>query len=91
MRFTLIVLGCFVSSSVFAANNIYKCIDASGKKEYQSRPCAEGHTNTSLNISTGSSINLDEEKKQQELKKKTEQAKLMEAKAVLSIHTCFRG
>lgn len=79
MRFTLIILGCFVSSYVFAANNIYKCIDASGKKEYQSRPCGEGRANTTLNISTGSSVNLDEEKKQQELKQR-EEAKLEEQK-----------
>jgi hypothetical protein len=80
MRFTLIVLGCCVSSYAFAANNIYKCIDATGKKEYQSRPCAEGRANSTLNISTGSSTNLDEEKKQKELKEKTEQAKLEEQK-----------
>jgi hypothetical protein len=80
MRFTLIILGCFVSSYVFAANNIYKCVDPSGKKNYQSNPCRAGLANTTLNISTGSSTNLDEEKKQQELKQKAEQAKLEEEK-----------
>lgn len=76
MRFTLIILSCFVSSYVFAANNVYKCIDASGKKDYQSSPCAAGLTNSTLNITTGGSTNLDEEKKQQELKQKEEESKL---------------
>jgi hypothetical protein len=80
MRFTLIILGCLVSSYVCAAENIYKCIDASGKKEYQSSPCGEGLTKSTINIKTGSSINLDEEKKQQELKQKEEQAKIDEQK-----------
>lgn len=80
MRFTLIIFGCFVSSYVFAANSIYKCVDAAGKKNYQSTPCRPGFSNTTLNIATGSSTNLDEEKKQQELKQQTEQAKLEEQK-----------
>ncbi len=81
MRFTLIILGCFVSSYVYAThNNIYKCVDASGKKNYQSGPCREGLTNSTLNIETGGSTNLDEEKKQEELKQKAEQAKLEEQK-----------
>lgn len=80
MRFTLIILGCLVPFYVCAANNIYKCIDASGKKEYQSSPCRVGLINSTINISTGSSTNLDEEKKQQELKEKEEQAKLDQQK-----------
>ncbi|MSP27254.1 MAG: DUF4124 domain-containing protein [Methylococcales bacterium] len=76
MRLTLIILGCFVSSSVFSANNVYKCIDAAGKTDYQSSPCGAGLTNSTLNITTGGSTNLDEEKQQQELKQKEEQAKL---------------
>jgi hypothetical protein len=80
MRFTLIILGCFVSSYVFAANNIYKCVDPAGKKNYQSSPCRPGFSIITLNIATGSSTNLDEEKKQQELKQQTEQAKLEEQK-----------
>lgn len=80
MRFTLIILGCFVSSYVFATNNVYKCVDASGKKEYQSSPCGEGLTNSTINITTGSSTDLDEQKKQQELKQKEEQTKLEEQK-----------
>jgi hypothetical protein len=81
MRFTLIILGCLLSSYVCAANNIYKCVDSSGKKNYQSSPCGVGLTNsTVLNIKTGSSTNLDEEKKQQELKQKEDQAKLEEQK-----------
>ncbi|MDD1610112.1 MAG: DUF4124 domain-containing protein [Methylococcaceae bacterium] len=80
MRFTLIILGCLISSYVCAANNVYKCIDTSGKKEYQATPCGEGLTKSTLNIKTGSSVNLDEEKKQQELKQKEEQAKIEEQK-----------
>jgi hypothetical protein len=79
MRFTLIILGCFVSSYVFA-NNIYKCIDASGKKDYQSSPCREGVTNSTLNIKTGGATNLDAEKKQQDLKQQEDQSKLDEQK-----------
>lgn len=80
MRFTLIILGCLISSYVCAAENIYKCVDTSGKKEYQAAPCGEGLTKSTLNIKTGSSVNLDEEKKQQELKEKEEQAKIEEQK-----------
>jgi hypothetical protein len=80
MRFTLIILGCLVPFYVCATNNIYKCIDATGKKEYQSRPCKIGLVNSTINISTGSSTNLDEVKKQQELKEKEEQAKLEQQK-----------
>ena len=80
MKFTLIVLGCLLSSYACATKNVYKCIDASGKKNYQYSPCAVGLTNSTINIDTGSSINLDEEKKQQELKQQKEQAKLEQQK-----------
>ncbi len=76
MKFTPIVLGCLLSFYVYADNNIYKCIDKSGKKNYQSSPCAVGLTNSTLNIKTGSSTNLDEEQKKQELKQQEDQAKL---------------
>lgn len=80
MRFTPIVLGCLLSLPVYADKDVYKCIDSSGKKNYQSSPCATGLTNSTLNIKTGSSTNLDEEKKKQDLKKQEEQAKLDEQK-----------
>jgi hypothetical protein len=76
MRFTSMVLGCLLSFYVYADNNVYKCVDSNGKKNYQSHPCAEGVTNSTLNIKTGSSTNLDEEQKKQELKQQEEQAKL---------------
>jgi Skp family chaperone for outer membrane proteins len=79
MKFTLIILGCFISSYAFA-NSIYKCVDASGKKDYQSSPCRPGIANSTLNIKTGGSTDLEKEKKEQELKKQEEQAKLDEQK-----------
>jgi hypothetical protein len=80
MRFTPIVLGCLLSLPVYANENVYKCIDSSGKKNYQSSPCAVGLANSTLNIKTGSSTNLDEEQKKLELKKQEEQAKQDEQK-----------
>ncbi|MFI3219482.1 MAG: DUF4124 domain-containing protein [Methylococcales bacterium] len=79
MRFTLIILGCFISSYVFA-NNIYKCVDASGKKDYQYSPCGAGIANSTLNIKTGGATDLEKEKQQQESKQQEEQAKLDEQK-----------
>lgn len=73
-------MGCLLSFHVCAANNVYKCIDSTGKKNYQSSPCAAGATNSTLNIKTGSSTDLDAQKKQQEMKEKAEQAKLEEQK-----------
>jgi hypothetical protein len=79
MRFTLIILGCFLSSYAFA-NNIYKCVDASGKKDYQSSPCGAGVTNSTLNIKTGGSTDLEKEKQQQDIKQQEEQIKLDQQK-----------
>ena len=80
MRLTLIILGCLVFSYAYAAHNVYKCVDATGKKNYQSSPCSAGVANTTLNIGTGSSTNLDEENQQQEQKKNAEKASLEEQK-----------
>jgi hypothetical protein len=81
MRLMLIILGCLFFSHTYAvAHNVYKCTDANGKKNYQYSPCAAGVANTTLNIGTGSSTNLDEENKQQELKQKADQASLEEQK-----------
>lgn len=76
MRFTPIVLGCLLSFYVYADNHVYKCVDKSGKINYQSSACAVGLTNSTLNIKTGNATNLDEEQKKQELKQQEEQAKL---------------
>lgn len=70
MRFTLIFLGWFLSSCALAA--VYKCTDAKGNTDYQAKPCAEGQENISINIKTGTVVNLNEEKKQQELSQKQE-------------------
>lgn len=80
MRFTPIVLGCLLSFYVYAGSNVYKCVDSTGKKNYQSSPCEVGLTNSTINIKTGSSTNLDEEQKKQDLKQQQEQAKLEEQK-----------
>ncbi len=74
MRLTLIILGCLVFSYAYAAHNVYKCVDATGKKNYQSSPCNAGVANTTLNIETGSSTNLDEVNQEQAQKKNAEQA-----------------
>jgi len=80
MRFALIVLGCLLSSYGYANRNVYKCVDATGKKNYQSSPCASGISNTTLNIDTGSATNLDEQQKKQQLAQEKDQAKLEEQK-----------
>jgi hypothetical protein len=74
MRLTLTILGCLVFSCAHAAPPVYKCVDATGKKNYQARACSAGVANTTLNINTGSSTNLDEIEKQKEQKKNAEQA-----------------
>ena len=78
MRFALIILGCLLSSYGYANKNVYKCIDTSGKKNYQSSPCAAGISNTTLNIDTGSSTDLDEEQKKQKLAQEKDKAKIEE-------------
>ncbi|MGZ8136463.1 MAG: DUF4124 domain-containing protein [Methylococcaceae bacterium] len=78
MKFILLVAaGLF---PVYASATVYKCVNASGKIDYQHTPCAEGNNNAQINLKTGSSIDLDEEKAQAQLKEKAEQAKLEQQK-----------
>jgi hypothetical protein len=65
-----------ISLSLFALNanaDIYKCIDASGSKVYRSTPCAEGSSNIQIDLKTGKTVDLDEEKRAQLLKLKEQQ------------------
>lgn len=79
MKFTrLLLLISFFSAQTSAA--IYKCTDPDGNKVYRPTPCEEGYNNTEINLKTGSSINLDEEKKQELLKQKEEEVKLEQQK-----------
>ncbi|MDD2722474.1 MAG: DUF4124 domain-containing protein [Methylovulum sp.] len=66
----------FVLASLFVMNasaGVYKCTDSSGNKVYRSSPCVEGYNNTQIDLKTGKSVDLDEEKKLQLLKIKEQQ------------------
>jgi len=66
----------FVLASLFVTNvsaEVYKCTDSSGNKVYRSSPCAEGYNNIQIDLKTGKSVDLDEEKKLQLLKIKEQQ------------------
>lgn len=76
MKFVLIVLGCLLSSYSYGAKEVHKCVSSTGQKYYSARPCAEGYTSSKLNISTGSTTNLDMEQKQLTLRQQKERAKL---------------
>jgi hypothetical protein len=78
MRLILLILASFFTA--WASAGVYKCTDASGKKIYQSTPCASGLTNSEINIKTGSSVDLDEEKKRYTLQQKEQEARLEQQK-----------
>lgn len=70
MRITLLILGIFFSTSTYAG--IYKCTDVNGKTDYQAKPCDNEHKTLEINIKTGSSTELDEQK-QKELEAQKDQ------------------
>lgn len=80
MRFVLVILGCLFSSYLYAAKDVNKCVDASGKKNYQARPCPDGVKTSKINIKTGSSTDINEEQKQLDLREQKEKNKLDEEK-----------
>jgi len=74
MRITLLILGSLFSTCTFAG--IYKCTDINGKTDYQSKPCDPQHKTVQINVKTGSSAELDEEKQKQDLVKKEQDENL---------------
>lgn len=71
MRITLLILGSLFSVGAFA--EIYKCTDANGKTNYQSKSCDQEHKTVQINIKTGGSTStdaLDQEKLAVEQKNK---------------------
>jgi hypothetical protein len=59
-----------------AAAGVYKCTDEAGKIVYKANPCVAGQRNVEIDLKTGVTRNLDQEKKEQQLKDEQEQAKL---------------
>lgn len=78
MKLILAILGVFYFASADAG--VYKCTDDSGKTVYRAAPCAPGQGNLQINLKTGTTTDLDEEKRQDELKEQGQQAKLDQEK-----------
>ncbi len=74
MKFLLLILTSLFTMGVSA--EVYKCTDASGNKVYRSSPCSEGYKNIQIDLTTGKTVDLDEEKKLQILKAQKEQEEL---------------
>lgn len=74
MKLTLIILGILFSASTQAG--VFKCTDSSGKTVYRSSPCLPGQGNIQINIKTGTSTDLGNEKKLADFKDKEQQEKL---------------
>ncbi|MGZ8187513.1 MAG: DUF4124 domain-containing protein [Methylosarcina sp.] len=83
MKLISIILGIFYVASANAG--VYKCTNGSGKTVYRAAPCAPGQGNIQINIKTGTSTNLDEEKNQAKLKDKEQQAKTDQEKLAQQI------
>ncbi|MGZ8215353.1 MAG: DUF4124 domain-containing protein [Methylosarcina sp.] len=83
MKLISIILGIFYVTSANAG--VYKCTNSSGKTVYRAAPCAPGQGNIQINIKTGTSTNLDEEKNQAKLKDKEQQAKTDQEKLAQQI------
>lgn len=63
MRKTLFVVLGLVSVNAFSG--VYKCTDAGGKTQYQSKPCAEAEEAFEMNIKTGTALDLNEQRKKE--------------------------
>ncbi|MGJ0483032.1 MAG: DUF4124 domain-containing protein [Methylomicrobium sp.] len=66
-------------SSLFsfgATAGVYKCTDETGKTVYKANACSAGQSNVEIDIKTGITRDLDQEKREQQLKEDQEQAKL---------------
>jgi hypothetical protein len=62
--------------SLTATAGVYKCTDETGKIIYKANACSAGQRNVEIDIKTGIARDLDQEKKEQQLKEEQEQAKL---------------
>lgn len=78
MKAILTILGVFYFAS--AGAGVFKCTDGSGKTVYRAAPCAPGQGNVQINVKTGTSTDLDEEKRQSDLKEQGQQSKLEQEK-----------
>jgi hypothetical protein len=75
MRIALLILGSLFSTCTLAG--IYKCTDANGKTDYQSKPCDSEQKAIEINLKTGGSTDLQEkEKERQALEQKAQDEKL---------------
>jgi len=70
--------GLFALMSLTATAGVYKCTDETGKVVYRSQACSAGQGKVQIDIKTGITKDLDQEKKQQLLQDEEEQAKLTE-------------
>jgi hypothetical protein len=74
MKFIVILFGGLFS--VAAAAGVYKCTDAAGRIVYKANACSVGQNNVEVDIKTGVTRDLDQEKREQQLMEEQEQAKL---------------
>lgn len=75
MRIALLILGSLFSTCTFA--QIYKCTNATGRTDYQAKPCDPEDKTVQINIKTGGTIdNSDQEKQSQALAQKEQDGKL---------------
>ncbi|WP_031434247.1 DUF4124 domain-containing protein [Methylomarinum vadi] len=65
MNKTLLILAALFSSVSVAG--VYKCTDVSGNTTYQSSPCEDLNEAFEMNVKTGSAVDLNQQRKQQEL------------------------
>lgn len=91
MRIALLILGSLFSTCTFA--QIYKCTDANGKTDYQSKPCDPEDKTAQINIKTGGTVDVPDQEKQnqalaqQQLDEKLEQEQLLKKQAQLKQDT----
>ncbi|MEC4747607.1 DUF4124 domain-containing protein [Methylomicrobium sp. Wu6] len=79
MKIIIILFGSLCSlASLTVTAGVYKCTDETGKVVYKSQACLAGQSNAQVDIKTGITKDLDQEKQQQLLKDQAEQAKLTE-------------
>ena len=73
MKYKLLLLGSLFA--IQASAGVYKCTDANGKTDYQSKPCEVGRSAVEINIKTGGSTNLDQEEQKQQLEQQAQEQK----------------
>ena len=87
MRIALLILGSLISTCTYA--QIYKCTDANGKTNYQSKPCAPEDKTVQINLKTGGTVDVPDQEKQnkvlaqQALDEKIEQELVLKKEAQL--------